>query len=438
MQSRSSNKKRRNITSDNRIGKYQLESVIHKGKYRTIYKAYDPFLDRDVAIKISTYPDTQGGEENSQQIRNSFFLETRAVGKLQHPNIVSVYDAGVGDRQTYIVMELIEAKTLTEILKSKVHIPVKQVVDIVFKCCKALEYAHSKGIVHRDIKPANILITNDGVVKIVDFGVAMVRNQVDTLSSGLFGSPSYMAPEQIEEQRVGPATDLFALGVVFYELLTGQQLFSADNVHTLMYKILNEKPRTLSAHGVAHVETLQPILDKVLAKDPENRYSSAADFALALKNADIMLQYVENEIIKNINANQVGVLGFFENFSQQQLSEFINIATWLKIKEGEVILTDGEIDQTFFVIVAGTAAVIKSGNLVKTLQRGDCFGEVGIIRQSFRTTSIDASSDILLMKVTALDLDKMSMSLQAQFYKAVSSSLVKRLSDDKLSADKAA
>jgi len=143
--------RRRNITSNDKIGKYQLEELIHQGKYRSIYKAHDPFLDRDVAIKISTFPDQQEYEENSQQIRNSFFIETRAIGKLQHPNIVSVYDAGVGDRQTYIVMEYIDAKSLAAALSENKRYPVHKVIEIIFKCCKALEYAHKKNVVHRDI-----------------------------------------------------------------------------------------------------------------------------------------------------------------------------------------------------------------------------------------------------------------------------------------------
>ena len=433
-----SHRKRRNLSSGDKIGKYQLEEVLHQGKYRTIYKAHDPFLDRDVAIKLSTFPDQHGGEENSQQIRNSFFLETRAVGKLQHPNIVSVYDAGVGDRQTYIVMEYIQAKSLASMLKEGEKIPVDRAIDITFKCCKALEYAHSKDVVHRDIKPGNILLTNEGNVKIVDFGVAKVRNKIDTLSSGLFGSPSYMAPEQIEEQEVGPSTDIYALGVVLYELLTGRKPFEADNVHTLMYKILHEQPQSLHDLGVEHAAKLQPLFDETLARNPEQRYPSATDFASALQSVDVALRYEESKIENKVNTEQAGMLGFFREFSQEQLSEFVEVATWLRINEGETILSAGEIDQTFYVIVGGNATVFKSNDPVKSLVEGDCFGELGLLRQEQRSTSVMASTDILLMKITTSDLDKMSQTLQAQFYKAVANSIVKRLSDHDSAADKAA
>ena len=198
---------------------------------------------------------------------------------MQHPNIVSVYDAGIGDRKTFIVMEYIEAKSLACIMNAKEKISISKAIDIVFKCCKALEYAHSKNVVHRDIKPANILIMDDGNVKTVDFGIAKVRSEIDTLSSGLFGSPLYMAPEQIEEQEVGPSTDLYALGVVLYELLTGGKIFEADNVHTHMYKILNEKPKPLENYCVEHAGKIQPIIDQALEKQQEQRYPSAADFA---------------------------------------------------------------------------------------------------------------------------------------------------------------
>ncbi len=431
-------RKRRSLSSGDKIGKYQLEEVIHQGKYRTIYKAHDPFLDRDVAIKVSTFPEQQDEEENSQQIRNSFFLETRAVGKLQHPNIVSVYDAGVGDRQTYIVMEYIKAKSLAAMLKNGEKISVNKALDIVFKCCKALEYAHSKDVVHRDIKPGNILLTDEGNVKIVDFGVAKVRNSIDTLSSGLFGSPSYMAPEQIEEQEVGPSTDLYALGIVLYELLTGKKPFDADNVHTLMYKILHEQPESLSDLGIEHATQLQPLFDEALARSPEQRYPSATDFASALQSVDNALRYKEKEIDKRVNAEQAGMLGFFHDFSEQQLAEFVDVATWLRIAEGQTILSAGEIDQTFYVIVGGTATVFKSNEPVKSLLEGDCFGEIGLLSYKQRATSIMASTDMLLMKITSSDLDKMSYTLQAQFYKAVATSLIKRLSDHEATADKAA
>jgi serine/threonine protein kinase len=431
-------RKRRSLSSGDRIGKYQLDEVIHKGKYRTIYKAHDPFLERDVAIKVSQFPDNQEGEENSQQLRNSFFLETRAVGQLQHPNIVSVYDAGIGDCQTFIVMEYIGAKSLATMMSDNEEIPVSKVVDIIFKCCKALEYAHSKGVVHRDIKPANILITEDGDVKIVDFGIAKVRDEVDTLSSGLFGSPLYMAPEQIEEKEVSPSTDLYALGVVLYELLTGEKIFEADNVHTHMYKILNEKPKPLSKHGVEHAEKLQPIVDQALEKEQEQRYPAAADFAAAIRSVDIALRYEEAEIIKRVNADQAGMLGFFKDFTQKQLSEFVDLATWLRITKDEIILSAGEIDQTFYVVVGGKAIVYKLNEPVKTLSEGDCFGEIGLLRNENSSTSVMATTDMLLMKLTTSDLDKMSTDLQAEFYKSVAHSMIKRLADHKITADKAA
>ncbi|MFK7815883.1 MAG: protein kinase [Gammaproteobacteria bacterium] len=431
-------RKRRSLSSGDRIGKYQLDKTIHQGKYRTIYKAHDPFLERDVAIKISQFPENQEGEENSQQLRNSFFLETRAIGQLQHPNIVSVYDAGIGDRQTFIVMEYIDAKSLATIMSEKEEIPVSKAIDIVFKCCKALEYAHSKNVVHRDIKPANILITKDGNVKIVDFGIAKVRDEIDTLSSGLFGSPLYMAPEQIEEQEVSPSTDLYALGVVLYELLTGEKIFEADNVHTHMYKILNEKPKPLSKYGVEHAEKIQPIIDQVLEKQQEQRYPAAADFATAIRSVDIALRYEEAEIIKRVNTDQAGMLGFFKDFSQKQLSEFVDLATWLRISRDETILSAGEIDQTFYVVVGGKAIVYKLNEPVKTLAEGDCFGEVGLLRNENSSTSVVASTDMLLMKLTTSDLDKMSTALQAEFYKSVAHSMIKRLADHKITADKAA
>lgn len=430
--------KQSGLSSGGKLGKYQLENVIHQGKYRTIYKAYDPFLDREVAIKVTNIPDHSDSEEDTQQVRNSFFLETRAVGKLQHPNIVSVYDAGVGDQKTYIVMEYVNARSLESIIQSGKNFPVKEAIDIILKCCAGVGYAHKKEVIHRDIKPGNILLTDNGDVKIVDFGVAKVRNKIDTFSSGIFGSPSYMAPEQIEEHDVGPWTDIYALGVVLYELLAGKKPFEADNVHTLMYKILNEKPDSLINFPIEHAVKIQPILEEVLAIDPTLRYQSTSEFASALKSIDMALHYEEEQIVKNMNSEKASALGFFKSFSRDEIQEFIVTATWLHINEGETVLSAGEIDQTFFVIVDGQATVFKANEPVKCLAEGDCFGELGLLHYGYRTTSIMSSTDMLLMKISTTDLNKMSTALQAQFYKAVVHSLVKRLSDSDTKADKAA
>jgi hypothetical protein len=205
-----------------------------------------------------------------------------------------------------------------------------------------------------------------------------------------------------------------------------------------MYKILNEKPKPLSAHKVEYAEKIQPIIDQALEKQREHRYPAAADFASAIRSVDIALRYEEAEIIKRVNADQAGMLGFFKEFSQKQLSEFVDLATWLRIENEETILSAGEIDQTFYVIVGGKAIVYKLNEPVKTLTEGDCFGELGLLRNESRATSILANTDMLLMKITTSDLDKMSTTLQAQFYKAVAHSMVKRLSDDAIAADKAA
>ncbi len=431
-------KKRRHISSGDKIGKYQLEDVIHQGKYRSIYKARDPFLGRDVAIKVSNLSEQPDSVEDSQQIRNSFFLETQAVGKLQHPNIVSVYDAGVGDRQTYIVMEFIKANSLAEIIESKQKIPIVKVLDIISKCCKALEYAHSKGVIHRDIKPSNILLTKDHNVKIVDFGVAMVRSKIDTLSSGLFGSPSYMSPEQVEEKEVSPSTDLFALGTVLYELLTGKKPFVADNVHTLMYKILHEQPEPLQSFGVRYAEKLQPIIDQVLAKQAMQRYRSALDFATALDSINNVLRYEYRKTSKRVNAEQVGMLEFFQDFNQQEIAEFIGVATWVNVSNGEAVLSVNDVDQTFYIIIGGKATVFKTNKPVKSLVDGDCFGDARLLGYEKYATNIVADSNMLLMRVTTDDLDNASYALQVQFYKAVAKSLVKRLSDSESATDKAA
>ncbi len=192
-----------------------------------------------------------------------------------------------------------------------------------------------------------------------------------------------------------------------------------------------------SSYGVEYAEKIQPILEQALAKQPDQRYPAAADFASAILSVDIALHYEEAEIIKRVNTSHAGMLGFVKDFNQKQLSEFVDIATWLRISSGETILSAGEIDQTFYVIVGGKGIVYKLNEPVKTLSECDCFGEIGLLRTENCTTSIMAGTDMLLVKLSNSDLENMSTSLQAQFYKAVAHSIVKRLADHKIAADKA-
>ncbi|MDZ7735849.1 MAG: serine/threonine-protein kinase [Gammaproteobacteria bacterium] len=214
-----------------KLGKYEILRQIGRGSMGIVYEGYDPYEDRKVAVKVAL-ADSLRDKEVGPRYRKMFFNEAHTAGRLRHPNIVQIYDAGVDGDSCYIVMELIEgADTLRSYCRTSTMLPYKRVVEIIFVCAKALDYAHRKGVIHRDIKPTNILLTQDGEVKIGDFSIAhlMTADTANTLPTGFVGSPRYMSPEQVQEDTIANQTDLFSLGIIMYELLTGNHPFAADS-----------------------------------------------------------------------------------------------------------------------------------------------------------------------------------------------------------------
>ena len=215
------------------LGRYELLSELGQGAMGVVYKARDPVLDRVVAIKTInlTLPKDELSEYEAR-----FYQEARAAGGLNHPNIVTIYDIGKSERMAYMAMEFLEGEELRSVLSHREPLPVTLALDIAAQVAEGLDYAHERHIVHRDIKPANIMIVRDGLVKITDFGIARMRtNEVKTMTGMILGSPKYMSPEQVAGKRADHRADLFSLGVVFYEMLTGHAPFMADNIHGIMY-----------------------------------------------------------------------------------------------------------------------------------------------------------------------------------------------------------
>ena len=407
------------------IGKYLIKGVLGKGSMGVVYEGYDPFVQRRVAIKVAQ------AESKPSEFQRSFFVEAHAAGKLQHPHIVSVYDAGVEGYRNYIVMEYVGGHTLQEFLPEKKRLPVEQVIDIVFKCAKALDYAHRQGVVHRDIKPANIMLAEDGVVKIMDFGIAQLDRggqTHETSTEELVGSPYYMSPEQITGQKVGPQSDLYSLGAVLFQMLTGRPPFLAENYHALIYQILNAPPPDVRDLCPDLPESLAFIIQRALAKKPEERFKSGQELASALSSLFDELRYAGKKIEDLEKLEMLSRLAFFRNFSRNEINAVMQAATWLHFDAGDTIINEGDIDDTFYIIVTGTAEVTKSRKPIGWLYKGDCFGEIGFLTQQKRTATIIARSALTLMKLNATIMDQVAQPTQLQFYKAFTEALIKRLS----------
>src|SRR5512135_931436 len=263
------------------LGRYEIVGELGQGAMGVVYKATDPLIDRIVAIKTITLSLAQ---EEREEYEARFYQEAKAAGRLSHPNIVTIFDVGRTGDIAYIAMEFLQGRELRDILNDKKLLPVDQVVDIVAQVALGLDYAHEHGVVHRDIKPSNIMVGRDGHVKITDFGIArMASAGVRTQTGMVLGSPKYMSPEQVMGKLTDQRSDIFSLGVMLYEMLTGQPPFLGENVNAIMYQTLNAIPQPPSALNAAVPEILNFIVAKALAKDLEHRYQSALDFANDLR-----------------------------------------------------------------------------------------------------------------------------------------------------------
>jgi serine/threonine protein kinase len=256
------------------IGKYQILELVGEGAMGVVYRAHDPVLERTVAIKVMNESIAR-----QEDLRKRFLREAQAAGSLQHPNVVCIYDLGDADGHLFIAMEFVQGVDLERMIELGEPLSLQARLDIVIDVLTGLAYAHRRGIVHRDIKPANIRIAEDGRAKIMDFGVAHLASSSMTRTGSFLGTPSYMAPEQITQGQTTPATDIFAVGAVLYQLLAMMKPFDAPTLQNLLFKIITEKPRPISEVTPGLPPALDRIVMKALEKEPSHRYASALDMA---------------------------------------------------------------------------------------------------------------------------------------------------------------
>ena len=268
-------------TPPHKIGRYELLGELGKGAMGLVYKARDPNIGRLVALKTMRF-DVHGMEAGEMLLR--FQNEARAAGVLNHSNIVTIYDAGEHEGLFYIAMEFIEGVTLQKRLNDESVLPVEQVLDLSRQICSGLDYAHSHKIIHRDVKPANIMIEPDGRVKIMDFGIAKSEGAQLTTAGQVVGTPNYMSPEQVKGRPLDGRSDLWSFGVILYEMVTGEKPFTGQNVTTIIYKIVNENPIPPKDLDPSIHAGLSSVIQRALAKHPDQRYQKGADLVHHLIN----------------------------------------------------------------------------------------------------------------------------------------------------------
>lgn len=408
------------------VGRYQIIEKLGRGSMGLVYLGRDPYIGRQVAIKISR-PAAGVSQDGAVKYRERFFTEAQSAGRLAHPNIVAIYDAGMHGDFCYITMEYIDGITLVPFCSKDNLLPVNKAVEAVFSVCKGLDYAHRMGVVHRDVKPSNIMINKAGEVKIADFGIARIATD-DSHEPGLVGSPSYMSPEQVREESVGDRSDMFSLGCVLYELLTGLKAFSGDNYFSILYKITHEDPRPLREVRPDLPEILDKIVRKTLEKDLNKRYQSCADLAYDLR---VALRGLRDRVVSSRVEDVVDYIQqvpFFEDFSRDQVREILGASNLLKVPKGKIVVTEGEIDDSFYVILSGKVEVRKNERSLAVVSRGECFGEMSYLSGESRAATVVAAANCILMKISATLLDRASDGMQILFLRRFAKTLLTRLS----------
>jgi serine/threonine protein kinase len=420
-------------------GKYEIIHKLGEGATSTVYLSFDPFAEREVAVKL-IFPDILKDRERGKLFRHLLINEASLAGKLMHPHIVQIYDAVVGEDESYIVMEYVPGGTLEQFCNADTLLPIERVVEIVFKCTRALEYANRMGITHRDIKPANILLVQEGEagrhaggdIKISDFGACIQTGDEQTMTQVVgVGSPAYMSPQQVSEQTLNHQTDIYALGVVMYQLLAGRLPFQASSNYGMIYQICNIEPPLPSTFRQEIPPALDAVIARAMAKELKDRYATWAEFshdlAQAFRNSQLAAQRIEvpdSEKFETLRA-----LEFFDEFSDVEIWEIVRFARWETVVAGTRLMKDGDPGDHFCFVLDGEVQVTKQDHTLGTLGRGEVIGEMAVIdrRHPHRVADVVALSEARVVIIPGASLRHASDACRMHFYQGFLLVLAERL-----------
>ena len=409
-----------------RIGKYDIINEVGQGSSGRVFLSHDPYYGRDVAIKL--YNIEQEDDHKARVTRKMFFNEAQMMGRLQHPNILPIYDAGDENGSYYVVTEHVHgARTLAAYCKPDNLLRVDDVVEIIFKAAKALHYAHSRGVIHRDVKPSNIMLTLDNDVRIIDFGIALVTDSAVSRIEGIAGSPSYMSPEQVQSAEITPRSDIYSLGAVMYELLTGFRPFRANNLSKLLHQIVYATAAPIHTLRSDIAEDLEELVARALRKDPAQRFQNGLELAGTLTQIYQTLRSQHERLDMKERFDLLRRLRFFHEFSHSEIWEILRASEWREYQAGDEIIREGEMDDRFYIIVSGEVMVKSGRRDIGVLGVGNCFGETSYVRGARRTATICANSPVTLVRVSSTLLEQSSSACQLRFNKVFLRSLIERL-----------
>lgn len=403
------------------LGRYQIISRLGAGTSGEVYQGYDPVLARSVAIK------TPKSRDNLPENVHAFFNEARIASQFQHENIVLLFDVATDPLQNrdYLVMEYISGHSLSHYLKNT-GLPLSIALDIVTKCGQALAYIHRKNIIHRDVKPSNIMVdVANNQVKLMDFGISQYQHEDLHQSKG---SPRYMAPELYHRGRASVQSDIFALGAVLYHLLTGKSAFGGESATTVAYQVLYQTPPPLQDLNPACLPILQQIVDTALHKNAAKRYKTVDDLLMQLQQAQTILAEAESKAeAATHNAPVLRKDIWTKDFSVEQVEQMIQAGQTEIYRKNQRIIQEGDYSNALYVLLQGQVTIMKNNQVICTLDKGDCFGEMSYLSANPRTATVVAASNVLVCKVSPDLLRQCPSRHQLGFYQVFVKILLDRL-----------
>jgi len=393
----------------------------------------DEVLGREVAIKLSPIGEPHVSTGKVPGAQRAYQTEIVAAGKLTHPNIVTVHDAGQHGPLNYLVMEIVAGRSLKDYGKGRELLPTYRALAVVADCCLALDYSHGRNILHRDIKPANVMLADGGEVKLLDFGIAVgLSEEAGLIRQGpTLGTPNYMSPEQILGRELGPASDFYSLATVLFELLTGRQLFKAKKVKDLFRAVVQQRaPRLADVRPDLPIE-LSDVIARALQKKPELRFQSGQSMREALMPFVERFRIVEERPpAQQRFIRRLQNLSFFLSFSDVEIAQLLERVERRSFSPGDILLRPGSIERRLLILSDGLVRVSGNGDLIALRGEGECVGELGFINGAPESHEVAALTAVNALEVTSESLSELPPKVHLHYYRFISEILATRLAQD--------
>jgi len=409
------------------VGRFELREMLGQGSTGCVYRAWDPFIAQDLALKVFDRKLVSSALADAD-VRAQFMREASLVGKLSHPHIASILEASAQTEPAYVAMEYVRGGNLTKYATASTLMSPAQLMQVAFKACGALDYASRKGLVHRDLKPANLLLGDSTNVKVADFGAARLKSASGAEHTATIGSPAYMSPEQIKGAELGEQSDMFSLGVVMYELLTGQRPFVGRDLPQVLDRILSHEPPAPSTLRAVIDPQIDAMVLRMLRKRPAERHASWADVALDIAAAG-RLGISNQQVPDSEKFAALRRVPLFEKLDDAELWQLVHAGRWRRVASNIIVVREGEAGQSLYFLARGEIKVTRAGRLLNVLRAGEYFGDMAYVKRGAlpRQATVETMSDAVLCEFDADRVGGTSANCQLHLAHALLDNLVDRL-----------